>query len=87
MIAIDTLVHNFLHRTGILHRFNAEHAYGPACSRPKGCAEIIGRIARRIDARRSNPIYPRVFPTVRPARDLAILRTNGNGHLQRQSDR
>ena len=23
MIAIDTLVHNFLHRTGILHRFDA----------------------------------------------------------------
>jgi hypothetical protein len=23
MIAIDTLVHNFLHRTGILHRLNA----------------------------------------------------------------
>src|ERR1700730_9203819 len=28
MIAIDTLVHNFLHRTGILHRFDAKHAYG-----------------------------------------------------------
>ena len=28
MIAIDTLVHNFLHRTGILHRFDANHAYG-----------------------------------------------------------
>ena len=25
MIAIDTLVHNFLHRTGILPRFNANH--------------------------------------------------------------
>ena len=62
MIAIDTLVHNFLHRTGILHRFNAEHAYGPACSHAKGCAEIIGRIATGIDARRINPIYPRVFP-------------------------
>ena len=62
MIAIDTLVHNFLHRTGILHRLNAAHAYGPACSRPKGCAEIIGRIATGIDARRINPIYPRVFP-------------------------
>jgi hypothetical protein len=28
MIAVDTLVHNFLHRTGILHRFRADHAYG-----------------------------------------------------------
>src|SRR6202043_1105699 len=41
MIAIDTLVHNFLHRTGILARFNANHLYGAACYRPGGCAEII----------------------------------------------
>ena len=34
MIAIDTLVHNFLHRTGILQRFGAAHAYGAACYRP-----------------------------------------------------
>jgi hypothetical protein len=27
MIAIDTLVHNFLHRTGILARLNANHPY------------------------------------------------------------
>ena len=34
MIAIDTLVHNFLHRTGILQRFDADHSYGarPATS-------------------------------------------------------
>ncbi len=29
MIAIDTLVHNFLHRTGILRAFAAEHLYRP----------------------------------------------------------
>src|ERR1035437_9670713 len=28
MIAVDTLVHNFLHRTGILHRLGANHPYG-----------------------------------------------------------
>jgi hypothetical protein len=38
MVAIDTLVHNFLHRTGILHRFGAAHAYGAACYRRGGCA-------------------------------------------------
>jgi hypothetical protein len=38
MIAVDTLVHNFLHRTGILRRLKAEHSYGPACYRPRGCA-------------------------------------------------
>jgi hypothetical protein len=62
MIAIDTLVHNFLHRTGILHRFGADHAYGSACYRPGGCADIIQAVAERIDARAFNPIFPAVFP-------------------------
>jgi hypothetical protein len=62
MIAIDTLVHNFLHRTGILHRFGADHAYGSACYRPGGCAEIIEAVAQRIDARAFNPAFPAVFP-------------------------
>ena len=39
MIAVDTLVHNFLHRTGILRRFAADHAYGSGCYRPGGCAD------------------------------------------------
>ena len=30
MIAVDTLVHKFLHRTGILDRLGAGHPYGPA---------------------------------------------------------
>jgi hypothetical protein len=62
MIAIDTLVHNFLHRTGILARFNANHLYGPACYRPGGCAEIIQAVAERIDARQLNPCFPQTFP-------------------------
>ena len=62
MIAVDTLVHNFLHRTGILHRLAAGHAYGPGCYRPGGCAEIIATVAQRIDAREFNPNYPRTFP-------------------------
>jgi hypothetical protein len=62
MIAIDTLVHNFLHRTGILARFKANHAYGAACYRPGGCAEIIDAIADRIDARQFNPAFPQPFP-------------------------
>ena len=47
MIAIDTLVHNFLHRTGILRRFEANHAYGLACYRSGGCADIIQAVADR----------------------------------------
>jgi hypothetical protein len=62
MIAIDTLVHNFLHRTGILQRFNADHLYGSACYRPGGCAEIIQAVAERIDARQFNPHFPLTFP-------------------------
>jgi hypothetical protein len=62
MIAVDTLVHNFLHRTGILHRFGADHAYGSACYRRGGCAEIIETVADRIDARQFNASFPKVFP-------------------------
>jgi hypothetical protein len=60
MIAIDTLVHNFLHRTGILRRFGAAHAHGSACYRPGGCAEVIESVAARIDARTFNPAFPAV---------------------------
>ena len=62
MIAVDTLVHNFLHRTGTLRRFDAEHPYGPACYGPNGCAEIIEGLARHIDARAFNPDFPACFP-------------------------
>ena len=62
MIAIDTLVHNFLHRTGILHRLDANHTYGLACYRPGGCADIIQAVADHIDARQFNPSFPSVFP-------------------------
>jgi hypothetical protein len=62
MIAIDTLVHNFLVRTGILARFDADHSYGAACYRPDGCADIIEAVAQRIDAREFNPGFPQLFP-------------------------
>jgi len=62
MIAIDTLVHNFLHRTGILRRLHGPHPYGPGCYRPSGCADIIERVAGRIDAREFNPDFPAIFP-------------------------
>ncbi len=62
LIVVDTLFHNWMHRTGILRRLGAEPPYGPACYWPEGCAEIIERVARRIDARRFNPAFPAVFP-------------------------
>jgi hypothetical protein len=62
MIAIDTLVHNFLHRTGILDRFDAQHAYGNACYQEGGCADILRTVAQAIDAREFNPGFPQTFP-------------------------
>jgi hypothetical protein len=62
MIAIDSLVHNFLHRAGILRRLEAEHPYGPDCYGNNGCAEIIAAVAERIDARQFNPSFPQTFP-------------------------
>jgi hypothetical protein len=62
MIAIDTLVHNFLHRSGILRRFKVEHSYGAACYRHGGCADIIAAVADGIDVRQFNPAFPQPFP-------------------------
>jgi len=61
-IAVDTLVHNFLHRTGILGRLCADHPYGDRCYRPGGCADILALVAARIDAREFNPAFPGTFP-------------------------
>ncbi|HEV2593797.1 MAG TPA: hypothetical protein VGU01_01190 [Sphingomicrobium sp.] len=62
LIAVDSLVHKLLHRTGILRRFGADHLFGPACYAPNGCAEIVEKVAGRIDAREFNMDFPRVFP-------------------------
>jgi hypothetical protein len=62
MVAIDTLVHNFLVRTGILRRFNADHVYGAACYQPGGCADIIEAVANEIDASQFNQRFPKTFP-------------------------
>jgi hypothetical protein len=62
LIAVDTLVHNFLHRTGILGRFSADHPYGDRCYGPLGCASILRLIATHIDAREFNPSFPAIFP-------------------------
>jgi hypothetical protein len=51
MIRVDTLIHNFLVRTGIPRRFNADHPYGRACYEAGGCVDIIRAVAERIDAR------------------------------------
>jgi hypothetical protein len=62
LVAVDTLVHNFLHRTGMLKRLNAEHAYGVHCYRAGGCADIITVLAASVDVRQFNPAFPQTFP-------------------------
>jgi len=62
LIAVDTLVHNFLYRTGIIRRLGTPHPYGVRCYSAGGCAEILDRIAGHIDARRFNPAFPANFP-------------------------
>ena len=61
MIAVDSLVHNFMTRSGILRRLRSTHTYGPQCYGPRGCAVVIDVVARRIDARKLNPDWPRTF--------------------------
>jgi hypothetical protein len=62
MVVVDSLVHNFLHRTGILRRLGAEHPYGERCYRLGGCADILSLLAAEIDARQFNPSFPKSFP-------------------------
>ena len=62
MITVDRLIYNFLHRTGILEHWGSSHQFGPACYRSGGCAPIIDRAARRLDAREFYPTFPPYFP-------------------------
>ena len=61
-IVVDTLVHNFLHRTGILHRLGAAHPTAQIATGHAAAADALTAIAAGIDARRFNPAFPKVFP-------------------------
>jgi hypothetical protein len=98
LVAVDTLVHNFLHRTGILRRLGAEHPYGERWYRAGGCADILALLAANIDARQFNPTFPKTFPrfvqnaiwsycaengfAVRNGNQIADDRRCDNGHCQ-----
>jgi hypothetical protein len=62
MVAVDTLVHEFLHRTGTLKLFGREHKYGEACHSPEGCVGVINDISRQIDCTRYSGEYPEYYP-------------------------
>ena len=86
MIAIDSLVHNWLHRTGIADRWGTPHVYGDKCYSTGGCAEIVERLAVRIDARNFRADYPKSFPAVCAEGDLVVLRRLPAKSVQRQPD-
>jgi hypothetical protein len=83
-VVVDTLVHNFLHRVGILRRLSADHPYGDRCYRPGGCAEILHVLAANIDARQFNPAFPTAFPRFVQSAIWRYCAENGfdvcNGH-------
>jgi hypothetical protein len=62
MIAVDTLIHNFMFRSGLLEDCGTPHGYGAGCYAPGGCAEIIRTVASQIGASAFNRRFPRVFP-------------------------
>ncbi len=62
LIVVDSLVHNFLHRTGIIQAFGTKHTYGAGCYAAGGCFDAIGELAKFVDARRFNIDFPSYFP-------------------------
>lgn len=62
MVAIDSLVHNFLHRTGILHAYGVQHLYGQNCFGQGGCEAIIRDLAKRLSERSSLVSRPPISP-------------------------
>lgn len=62
MIVVDSLVHNFLHRSGILAAYRKSHAYGPACYGKKGCEIVLRDIASKIDLKTIDPRLPSHHP-------------------------
>ena len=62
LIAVDTLVHNFLHRTGLSEFFGRTHIYGPHCYGRDGCFDVLGEVTKLVDARRFRINFPSYFP-------------------------
>jgi hypothetical protein len=60
-IAIDTLVHNFLHRTGLLLFYGMEHKFS-SCYGPRGCRAVLEDLASKIDCSRFSDNNPAYFP-------------------------
>jgi hypothetical protein len=84
MIAVDSLVHNFLHRAGILDSYQLDHPYGPRCHAQNGCLGVMQDLANRIDCREFNPTLPANFPRFVQYYIGAYCGQSGGKHLQRE---
>jgi hypothetical protein len=62
LIVVDTLVHNFLHRSGLAKLFGNEHLYGPGCYNKDGCFDVLASVSQLVDARRFNARFSSYFP-------------------------
>jgi hypothetical protein len=62
LVVIDTLVHNWLGRTGLVSNHGRRHAFGPDCYSAQGCASVVKWLAHDIDATSYSRFYPRYFP-------------------------
>ncbi len=62
MIAVDSLVHAALARTGIIDARGSRHAMGPSCYRPGGCADTLAQLAADLSARNARVGGPAVLP-------------------------
>ena len=61
-VVVDSLVHNFLHRTGILAAYGHSHAYGQACYGKAGCSVVLYKLAEAIDLKSIEPRAPAYNP-------------------------
>jgi hypothetical protein len=61
-VVVDSLVHNFLHRTGILSAYGHSHAYGQACYGKAGCSLVLYKLAEAINLKLIEPRAPAYNP-------------------------
>lgn len=62
MVAVDSLVHNWLHRTGVANRWGVAHVYGSRCYQADGCRSVIEQVAANVDTRQFDLEFPQYFP-------------------------
>ena len=85
-VVVDTLVHNFLHRTGILNRLEADHPMAqPATDQGAALTFLLTLPSPSMPADLTQD-FRRRFPDSSPAPSGGIA-PNQARHLQRQSDR